>query len=362
MASVVVESEHEVEARPAPLPLTQADAAVTAVDFEDLTQALKAAGEPTRLRLLMVLVETELTVTELTQVMGQSQPRISRHLRLLQEAGLVQRFPEGSWVFYRAIRGHPLVEALVAWTHTDRSFEGDRQRLRRVHEARQKAASAYFARHAAEWDHISALHIPETVLDAALREIVGSGRIKHLIDLGTGTGRMLLLFGPQTEKGLGLDVSLDMLAIARANLKKAGLPQISVRQGDLYAPDLLSESAPAEGADLVVIHQVLHYLADPSAAIKRAAGLVCPGGRLLVVDFAPHRVEELRTHHAHRRLGFPESDVTGWLQEAGLADVAVRHMPPGDGARADYLTVSIWLAERAVTADPARSEKDTSHG
>ena len=291
---------------------------------------LRAAAEETRLRILALLTEGELSVSDLTDILGQSQPRISRHLKLLVEAGLVERHREGAWAFFRL---------------TDR-LEG-------VRAQRSQAAQAFFSRLAPEWDRIRSLHAPETVVEAAVLDALGTRSIRNLVDLGTGTGRMLQLLAPRALRTVGLDASHAMLSVARANLEKAGLRGIELRQGDIYAPPF-----PRDTFDLVVIHQVLHYLDDPARAIREAARLVAPGGRILVVDFAPHSLEFLREAQAHRRLGFAPTQVAGWLDEAGLDCTLNREIaPPKKGD--EHLTVSLWLGQdRRVVTDWPLSEPD----
>ncbi|MCC6780014.1 MAG: metalloregulator ArsR/SmtB family transcription factor [Hyphomicrobiales bacterium] len=310
--------------------------------FDALSTALKAAGEPTRLRILALLGEAELTVTDLTAILRQSQPRISRHLRLLGEAGLVDRFREGAWAFFRlGERGGPadLARELVARLDpADPTLARDRERLAAVRAQRAEAAQAYFRRHAAEWDRIRKLHVTDAAVEEAIGRALAGGEMRTLLDLGTGTGRMLELFGPQIERGLGLDLSPDMLALARARLDRAGLRHCSVRQGDIY--DL---ALPKESFDVVLIHQVLHFLDDGARAIQEAARVLRPNGRLLVVDFAPHDLEFLREEHAHRRLGFSPETVTQWMTAAGLDVLSQESLPP-EPSTEGKIAVSLWLA------------------
>ncbi len=309
--------------------------------FAGLNGALKAAGEETRLRILVLLEEAELTVSDLTDILRQSQPRISRHLRLLAEAGLVERFREGSWAFFRlGERGGAadLARDLIArLDHHDPAVARDRERLAAVRSARAAAAQAYFRRHAAEWDRIRKLHVADESVEAAIRAALADRPFRSLLDLGTGTGRMLELFGPEIERGLGLDLSHDMLALARAHLDRAGLKHCSVRQGDIY--DL---ALPKDSFDVVIIHQVLHFLDDGARAIAEAARVLRPAGRLLVVDFAPHDLEFLRDEFAHRRLGFAPEAVTQWLNAAGLDLVEQKTLAPEPNS-AGKVAVSLWL-------------------
>ena len=324
------------------------------LSFAGLTGSLKAAGEATRLRILALLAEAELTVSDLTEILRQSQPRLSRHLRLLAEASLVERFREGSWAFFRlGERGGPadLARVVIGRLRADDSIVvRDRERLATVRAARAAAAQNYFRRHAAQWDRIRRLHVADAAVEDAIRAALADKPIRSLLDLGTGTGRMLELFGPEIERGLGLDLSLDMLALARARLDRAGLKHCSVRHGDIY--DL---TLPRDSFDVVIIHQVLHFLDDSARAIAEAARVLRPGGRLLVVDFAPHDLEFLREEHAHRRLGFAAETVMQWLEGAGLDVLRQQTLPPGPDGK---IAVSLWLARdpRIVLAAPASRE------
>jgi len=322
--------------------------------FTGLTATLKAAGEATRLRILALLTEAELTVSELTEILRQSQPRLSRHLRLLVEAGLVERFREGSWAFFRiGERGGSadLARLLIGRVEPDDPIVArDRERLAAVRATRAAVAQNYFRRHAAQWDRIRQLHIADAAVEDAIRAALTDKPIRALLDLGTGTGRMLELFATDIERGLGLDLSLDMLALARARLDHAGLKHCSVRHGDIY--DL---ALPRDSFDAVIIHQVLHFLDDSARAIAEAARVLRPGGRLLVVDFAPHDLEFLREEHAHRRLGFAAETVTQWLQAVGLDVVRQLILSPGPQGK---IAVSLWLARdpRILLAAPANRE------
>ena len=310
--------------------------------FDTMHNVLRAVAEGTRLRILALLAEAELTVSDLTEILRQSQPRISCHLKLLAEAGLIERHREGAWAFFHlAIHGDSAVIARMLVERLDPSdptIARDRERLNGVREARAEAAQSYFREHAAEWDRLRKLHAADDAVEKAIQKALGDKPFRSLLDLGTGTGRMLELFGPSIERGLGIDMSLDMLLLARAHLERAGLRHCSVRQGDIY--DL---SVPRDSFDVVIIHQVLHYLDDGARAIKEASRALVPGGRLLVIDFAPHDLEFLRDQHAHRRLGFTAEQVTQWTQAAGLDSVTHRTLPPEAGTEGT-IAVSLWLA------------------
>jgi ubiquinone/menaquinone biosynthesis C-methylase UbiE/Fe2+ or Zn2+ uptake regulation protein len=324
--------------------------------FDALNAALKAAGEETRLRVLALLAEAELTVSDLTDILRQSQPRISRHLKLLVEAGLIERFREGTWAFFRLAEhggGAEVAHALLAHLNpADQTISRDRERLASVRQARAVAAQAYFRSHAAEWDRIRKLHVADEAVEEAIRSALADKPFRSLLDLGTGTGRMLELFGPQIERGLGLDLSLDMLLLARDRLEQAGLKNCSVRQGDLYDLPLNNDSY-----DVIILHQVLHFLDDGGRAIREAARVLRPGGRLLVVDFAPHEQEFLREQFAHRRLGFTPETVSQWIVQSGLEPVMHKSLKPEPGSEGK-IAVSLWLARdgRALMATTQRRE------
>lgn len=312
------------------------------LSFETLHATLKASAEGTRLRILALLTEAELTVSDLTEILGQSQPRISRHLKLLAEAELIERHREGAWAFFRmpdrgegAELGRLLVERLDP---NDPILARDRERLAAVRQARAEAAQAYFRVHAAEWDRIRKLHAADEAVEEAIRKALADKPTRALLDLGTGTGRMLELFGPAIERGLGIDLSLDMLLLARARLERAGLKHCSVRQGDIY-----NLTQARESFDVVIIHQVLHFLEDGARAIREAARVLEPSGRLLVVDFAPHDLEFLREEHAHHRLGFAPETVSQWLNAAGLDVTMHESIAPEPGSEGK-IAVSLWLA------------------
>ena len=309
--------------------------------MEKLLSALRASGEPTRLRILAILALGELTVSELTQVLLQSQPRISRHLKLLADAGLIVRYPEGSWVFYRldesADLGDLLAEIIASLPQHDHELQRDRERLAEVRAERAARAQAYFAANAAQWDRLRANHIPETTVEERMGELIGSRNIDLLVDLGTGTGRMLEIFGTRATRAVGFDISPDMLTIARAKLDELEAENCQVRQGDCA-------NVPLEDnvADIVILHQVLHFLDDPQRAVNEAARITRPGGCVLIADFGPHDMEDLRHEHAHRRLGFADEEMSHILTAAGLTQAA------GDtlAAKNTPLTVAMWQAEK----------------
>jgi ArsR family transcriptional regulator len=317
--------------------------------LERLVNVLKTVGEPTRFRLLALLSRGDLTVTDLTEILGQSQPRISRHLKLLTEDALIDRYQEGAWAYFRLRQEGPgavLVRSLLAAASSDdQVLMRDGERLAAVKRQRAERAQAYFSRNASEWDELRRLHASESSVEQALLQLIGTTPIDSLLDLGTGTGWILKLLSSRYRRAVGVDASRDMLAVARANLDKAGILKASVRHADI-----LNLSLESQDFDLVTIHQVLHFLDQPELAIAEAARVLRPGGRLLIVDLAPHALEHLREEHAHVRLGFSHEAVGDWLTKIGLDVEKAIDLAP---EKAGGLTVTIWLAKdrRLLLAD-----------
>jgi ubiquinone/menaquinone biosynthesis C-methylase UbiE len=312
-------------------------------DAQRVVGALKAAGEQTRLRALALLTEGELAVGELAQALDQSQPRVSRHLKLLTEAGLVERAPEGAWVFYRLPRAHTtdrhFADALLGMLDpADPVLSRDAERLSAVRASRDEMAAEYFERNAADWERVRALHLPEADIDSAMLAAAGAGPFELMVDVGVGQGRMIQLFADRVRRAEGFDTSRQMLAIARASLDDLKA-KAAVRFGDAYAPPI-----EAGAADLVTIHQVLHFLSDPGRAVAEAGRMLKRGGRLIVVDFAPHALEFLREEHAHRRLGFADAEIAEWCAGAGILKMKTTTLAP---SKQGALTVKIWAGEKA---------------
>lgn len=300
----------------------------------------RALADPTRLRIFALLRQMELSVGELAQTLGQSQPRVSRHVKILADAGLTARRREGSWVFLTLGSDDivaPLVAALDAWGEgkPDPWAAADAARLTAVRADRAAAAERYFDAHAEQWDAIRGLYVAESEVEAAMQALLGGEAIGRLVDIGTGTGRMLALFGHDATSVLGVDRSPQMLRIARAKLAEAGLHSADLRQGDMYALPLADGSA-----DTVVLHQLLHFAQIPETVIAEAGRLLTPGGRLLIADFASHEREELRSEDAHARLGFADDQIRHWFADAGLSVEAIEELKGGE------LTVKLWLGRR----------------
>jgi len=311
----------------------------TSPQLEALLTGLRAAAEPSRLRLLAVCSQGEWTVSELTQVMAQSQPRISRHLKLLAEAGLLERFREGSWVFYRRAQsgeGGRVARSLCRLLpENDPMLELDRRRLAAVRAARRRAAERFFDTLAAAWDHDLDIGVASERIEAELTRLFAEERSESLLDIGTGTGRILQLLATHISSGLGVDLSHDMLRVARANLDRREARNCQVRHADMYQLPL-----PDAAFTAVTLHQVLHFADDPLAALSEAVRVLRPGGRLVVVDLAAHQAEWLRHDKGHRRLGFSDHEFATWFEELGLE----HHEPIRLSGQ--ELEVRIWVGRR----------------
>ncbi|MFT8973660.1 ArsR/SmtB family transcription factor [Zymomonas mobilis] len=307
--------------------------------MDDLLAIFRALTDPTRIRILLLLHEMELSIGEIAQILGQSQPRVSRHVKVLVDAGLVVRRKEGSWVFLhlgKKERLQPLFSALDIWDQEKSWRNTDHARLKAVLLDRAAAASRYFEAHAPEWDSIRSMHVAESEVEQAILSIIGDRKIGRLVDIGTGTGRMLELLGSQADKMIGIDRSPEMLRIARTKLTGKNLPQASLCQGDMYALPLEKKSA-----DWVILHQVLHYAQQPALAIEEAARVLDKNGHLLIIDFASHDKEELRLNNAHARLGFSDDQINEWFLSSGLMTQKIEQLKGGS------LTVKLWLATRS---------------
>ena len=316
---------------------------------QDLLSALKAASDDTRLRLLVLLAQTEHNVKDLTEILGQSQPRLSRHLKLLTTAGLIERFQEGAWVYYRLARDgccRGLVDSILTNTNlADTPFQKDQQQAEKVKSKRATEAQLYFKTHAKDWDQIRSQYVAEDKVEAEMQKLLGPKPINLLLDLGTGTGRILELFAKQFTQGIGIDINHEMLRHARARLDRLNLNHCELRQSDITKINFENECA-----DVIIMHQILHFFPKPQEVCREAARLLKPGGRLLIVDFAPHTNEQLRTDFAHQRLGFAENQIWSWLKAAGLKAQKYKQLPNTKSTNAqkspnqNTLSVSLWLA------------------
>lgn len=320
----------------------------------DMGTLFKALADDSRLRIMLLLQLMELSVGELAQVLDQSQPRVSRHVRILAEAGLAERHKEGSWVFLRPALprlGHEGARLLDAFLRREDAVgealaaqhASDRQQLSAIRSVRDQRAADFFAQHAGEWDAIRSLYLPEAEVEAALAAMIGDRPLGRLLDIGTGTGRMIELFGPAAEHSTALDRSPEMLRLARAKLQHMASGSVDLIQGDFYALPLADNAA-----DTLLLHQVLHYAQNPQAVLDEAGRVAAPGARIAIVDFAAHALEELRERDAHARLGFSDETMEALLGHAGFVLTETRSLSGGT------LTVKIWLGQ--LHGEPVRIE------
>jgi ArsR family transcriptional regulator len=306
--------------------------------MQELLIIIRALADPSRVRILLLVRRMELSVGELAAVLEQSQPRVSRHIRILADAGLVRRAKEGAWVFVRlglAAVTAPVLAAIDAMAPA--AGAADQALLAAVRAERASAADAWFAAHAADWDRERSAHVAAADIEAAIVAALAERPLGRLVDVGTGTGRMVELLGRDAAAALGIDRSPEMLRLARGRIEAAGLAHAEVRHGDMYALP-----AGDSSVDTVVLHQVLHFADDPAAVIAEAARVLAPAGRLLLIDFMPHGREELRQQQRHVRLGFADGQPIEWMLAAGLtAQVAARLPAP------DALGVTLWLGQKS---------------
>jgi len=306
-----------------------------------LLQGLRAVAEPTRLRILGICAHAELTASDIVQILGQSQPRISRHLKLMVDAGLLERNQEGNWAYYQIPRQSYCAELartivdIIPDDDPDLSLDLDR--LQSIKQQRAELAAEYFRKNASDWEALRELHVDSSKVDAALIKQLGQDKIGSLLDIGTGTGHILRLLANKAEDAIGVDASLEMLAVARSSLDKTSHPNVQVRQGDMYKLPF-----KASRFDIITIHMVLHYAEYPERALKEAARVLKPGGKIVLVDFEPHNLEQLRDQHAHRWLGFETSKIENLMQNAGL------NLDPTTRLDGEAITVSLWTGVKAA--------------
>lgn len=324
-------------------------ASLDTMGLSEMLGVLRAAGEETRLRIIKLLSLSDLTVSDLTTILGQSQPRVSRHMKLLVEAGVADRGREGAFAYFRLTHDKAVrqaVKTLISEINDDDEVVArDRQRLDLIRAERTAVAQRYFAEHAKKWDELRTLHVADDAVESALNQVLNGYEFQSAVDLGTGTGRVLEMIAPRVKSGIGIDRNREMLSLARATLDNARHPHCHVQQDDI-----LNLSLPGAQHDLVTIHQVLHYLNEPERAIEEASRLLKPGGLLVVVDFAPHDVEFLREAHAHIRLGIRDDEMADWCSASNLSLIDQTELSgDGDGEQT-RLTVMVWVAKKLSDA------------
>ena len=329
--------------------------------MDHILNIFRALADPTRLRIVLLLQKMELAVGELAQILDQSQPRISRHIRILDEAGLAERRKEGSWVFLKPGPASEL-EILGRIFRSDKVAKSeqalqDQAQLSLVRKARADMAERYFSAHAEEWDAIRSLHLPESDVERAMLALLRDTQLGKMLDIGTGTGRMVELFGPAAQSIIALDKSPEMLRLARAKLLESETESGSnlVQKTELKQGDFNQLPVTSAAVDSVILHQVLHYAQHPEAVLVEVSRVLKCNGIVLIADFAAHDREDLRTEHAHARLGFSDDSMKRWLTASKLDLVQTRTLDGGE------LTVKIWVARKpAISSLRADSEKLTS--
>lgn len=323
-------------------------------NLDTLLAGLRAAGEHSRLRILALCARGALSVSELTQILGQSQPRVSRHLKLMVDAGLLERLPEGTQVYFRLsddADASDIAHALVSLIpDTDAALNRDLSRLQQVRDARAQKAQDYFQQVAKSWDSVRAMHVAQQQVEETMLEVVGDEFQGDLIDIGTGTGRILEMFAGQVRRGVGIDMSNDMLSVARSNLDGPDFKHIHVRKGDMYRLPIEDRSF-----DLAILHMVLHYSDNPAEVIREAARVLRPKGRLIVVDFAAHSEEYLRKDFQHHRLGFADTEIQQCFEVAGISSESETCQLVGDP-----LTVKFWLAVKSANLVQLEGHRKTA--
>ncbi|WP_394729716.1 ArsR/SmtB family transcription factor [Altererythrobacter sp. GH1-8] len=320
----------------------------------------RALADPTRLRILRLLGTMELAVGELAQVLGQSQPRVSRHVGILCDAGLAERRREGSWVFLRSVSANEtgslisdgIAELLSEAELEDAEFgaqcKDDRKKLTAVRAARQKTAEDYFTRHASQWDELRSLHSPDGLVEQALLDLLGDQPLGRVLDIGTGTGRMAELFAEHADHIVALDNSLEMLRVARAKLQHLPAQKVELVQGDFTSLPFNKASF-----DTILLHQVLHFAQEPQQALAEAARVARGGAKIAIVDFAAHGHEDLREKHAHARLGFSDTQMEELLAASGFEHSAEAVLDGGE------LTVKIWIGRRSGGAEKDQGKENS---
>jgi ArsR family transcriptional regulator len=306
--------------------------------MEHMQDIFAALADPTRARILLLVRDLQLSVGELADILDQSQPRVSRHVRILAEAGLVRRHKEGAWVFVgggdRRILDpvHVLIEAVAGGADP---IAIERGRLAQVRADRQSRIDQWFESNAGEWDLLRQLGGEGSTVEAALVAAAARPIVGRLLDIGTGTGRVLELLAGAADVATGVDRSPEMLRLARGKLAAAGNQKADLLQADMRALPFADASF-----DTVTMHHVLHFADDPQAVVSEAARVVAPGGKLILADYAPHQREELRTRYQHSRLGFDAATIADMIARAGLSAKQLSAHPGPE------LSVMLWEGRR----------------
>jgi len=298
--------------------------------FDNLLPRLRAIAEPSRLRLLAVLARGEFSVSELTEILGQSQPRVSRHLKLLDDSGLLERFREQHWIYYRVpveTNGGRLARLLLEQLDADDAvLAGDLERVQRVLAARGGRGAA--------GEDVAAETSGGEIVPLIAAEL-GEQGLESLLYFGQAPDAVLAGLGSRARRVVGMNASRHLVQRARAVLHSAGLNHCVLQQGELAALP-----QPADSFDVVLIDRVLATADRPAAALQEAARVLRPGGRMVLVE--DFDALERRTPDAN-----PLAVLRGWLAEAGLACDRLR---PFDVSSAHLLLAAAVLEPEAAAA------------
>ena len=289
-----------------------------------MLELFKALADPCRLRLAAVLLRGEFTVQELTRIMGMGQSRISRHLRILTEAGVLSVKRQGTWSYYRAGEENAFFGAIRPVFERELEqlpgHHDDLTALAAVLEERRRKSLEFFDRHARQWDTLARTLLP--IPDYLERLLALVPAVATLLEIGVGTGALL----PDLAARASEDHSPAMLDEARRRLAAAGQQGIELRLGEMTHLPLMDR-----GAGCVVANMVLHHAADPLGVLREMVRVLEPGGSVILADLARHEREWAREQLADQWLGFEEGELRAWLGNAGLEQVEVQRIAPSPG-------------------------------
>tara|TARA_Y100000590_G_scaffold470770_1_gene669895 strand:- start:22065 stop:23030 length:966 start_codon:yes stop_codon:yes gene_type:complete len=318
------------------------------MNIKDHNKIFSALADETRLRIVNILSNCELNVQDLVSVLSQSQPRVSRHLKILDEANLIERIKEGNWVFCKLISSEgirPIID-YVSKTKKNNSdiYTRDQKKLSLLIKNRAREANYYFNRIESEDASIGEYNISDNIIDQKIISIIEKNiklPLSDIIDLGTGSGKILSLLSGSYLHGIGIDNNPNMLKMARSRFKQQG-----IQNCDLTFGDITDLSLKENNADLVVLHQVMHYFDDPNILISQAARLLMRDKYILVVDFDSHSNESLRKRFSHRRLGFSDEQIINIFEKYNCILIDKDSGASNRLKNVEGLVCKIWLGKK----------------
>jgi ArsR family transcriptional regulator len=299
----------------------------------DITKYFKALSDETRLRLFNLLLQHELNVNEIVLVMRMGQSRISRHLKILADAGLLSSRRDGSFVYYRSVQGETnqhLVRFITAWASKDEELSADLQRASEIIQEQKSKTRRFFNSIADDWDRLKQDVLGDFDLNRVILERASSCQVA--VDLGCGTGDLLVQLLDKAEQVIGVDSSSRMLDKARNRLS-------GIRQADLRLGELEHLPLPNEEADLAVAHLVLRHIPAPMTAIRETHRILRPSGRFIITDFDRHEEESIRQRYGGSWLGIAARQMQEWLEEAGFSIEEAEQFPVHLGLRVNLFVV-----------------------